>query len=79
MLILWEIGKLERCAQVAYTVEGGRVSNLQEIRGALDPAAPTVQDVGVDHGGLDAPVPQELLDRPDVVAVQQEVSCEGMP
>jgi hypothetical protein len=32
----------------------------------------------VDHRGLHAPVPQELLDRPDVVPTYEQMGREGM-
>jgi hypothetical protein len=34
--------------------------------------------MGVDHRRADIPVSQELLDRPDVVAVFEEMGGEGM-
>jgi len=41
-------------------------------------AAAHVEDVGVDHGGLDVFVPENLLDGSDVVAVHQEVGGKGV-
>ena len=32
--------------------------------------------MGIDHGGLDALVTQELLDRPDVISVFEEMGGE---
>ena len=34
--------------------------------------------MGVDHRRADIPVSQELLDRPDVIAVFEEMGGEGM-
>ena len=51
---------------------GGRV------QGAADAAAAAVEDMGVDHGGADVAVTQELLNRADVVAVFQEMRREGV-
>ena len=40
-------------------------------------AAPAaVEDVGVNHRGTDIPVTQQLLDRPDVVSVLEQVGGE---
>ena len=36
------------------------------------------QDKGVDHGRLDAPVAEELLDGADVVVIFQQVGGEGV-
>lgn len=38
-----------------------------------DPAPAAIQDVGVDHGRLDIMVPEQLLDRPDVIAREQQI------
>jgi hypothetical protein len=35
--------------------------------------------MGVDHGRLDAPVAEELLDRPDVIAIEQKVGRKAVP
>jgi len=34
--------------------------------------------MGVDHGGLNTAVPQKFLNRADVVAVFDQVSCEAV-
>jgi hypothetical protein len=39
------------------------------IEWALDSERSTVEDVGVDHGGLDVLVTEQILHRADVVAV----------
>ena len=41
-------------------------------------ATATVQDMGVDHGGADVLVSEELLDGADVVAVLEEMGGEGV-
>ena len=38
-------------------------SDSEEVRRALDSATSPIQHVGVDHGGLHAAVPRQLLDR----------------
>jgi hypothetical protein len=50
----------------------------QEIHRALDAPATTVEHMGVDHRGLHALVPEELLHGPNVVAVHQKVRGKGM-
>ena len=46
------------------------------VRRASDRARAPVQDVSVDHGRADVVVAQELLDRPDVVAIFQQMGGE---
>jgi hypothetical protein len=53
--------------------------SLQQVDRAPDSSAAAVQHVGVDHGGLHAPVPQKLLHRPNVIPVHEKVSREGVP
>ena len=48
------------------------------VERAADGQAAALQDVGVDHGGLDVLVAEELLDRADVVVVLQQVGGEGV-
>ena len=43
------------------------------VRWASDRARARVQNVSVGHGRADVVVAQELLDRPDVVAIFQEM------
>jgi hypothetical protein len=52
---------------------------FQGVNGAAHtPAAGTTHDVCVDHGRVDAAVPQQLLDRPNVIAVLDEMRGERM-
>lgn len=51
----------------------------QSVQRAVDPTPSPVQNVGVDHGGLEARMAQELLDGPDVVAAHQQMGREGVP
>ena len=58
----------------------GGLRPVEDVCRARHTAASRVpKDVGVDHGGLDIFVTEQLLDRPDVVAVLQEVGRKGMP
>ena len=43
-----------------------------------DAAAASVQHVAIDHGGARVFVAKELVDRAVVVAVFQEMGCEGV-
>jgi hypothetical protein len=51
---------------------------VQEVRRAPHPEAATVQDVGVQHGGLDVRVPQKLLHGADVGAALEQVGGEAV-
>ncbi len=53
---------------------GGATS--QVVRRTRHPLTPAVQDVGVDHRGLDAGVAQELLDSSDVVSLPEQFGGE---
>ena len=39
----------------------------------------SVKDVGIDHCRFDVPVPQQLLNRADVVPLLKQMRGEGMP
>jgi hypothetical protein len=45
---------------------------------ALDAEGAAIEDVGVDHGGRDVAVAEELLDGADVVSGFQKVGGEGV-
>jgi hypothetical protein len=49
------------------------------VEGAADGEGATIEDVGVDHGGGDVAVTEELLDGADVVARLEEVGGEAVP
>ena len=48
------------------------------VEGAADAEAASVEDVGVDHGGLPVAVAEEFLDRADIVAGLEQVRREGV-
>jgi hypothetical protein len=50
----------------------------EPIHRAPDAATAPIEDVGVDHCSVDVPMAQELLDRPDVVAILQQVGRKGV-
>jgi hypothetical protein len=59
---------------------GKGLSSGERVEGAADAsAACPLQDVGVNHRGLDVGVPEELLDGADVIAVLEEVCGERVP
>jgi hypothetical protein len=55
---------------------GAMSRDRQPIHRALDPGRPAVEDVRVDHDGAHVAVTEQLLDRPDVVAVFKQVGRE---
>ena len=61
----WETGKEGR-------------SNAEIVQGTERPGRP-VKDVGVDHGGGNIVVPEQLRNGADVGAALQQVGGEGMP
>ena len=56
-----------------------RRSNAEIIQGTRNALATLLEDVGVDHGGGNIIVPEQLLNGADVGAALQQVSGEGMP
>ena len=50
----------------------------QYVHRAADASSSAVEDVGVDHRGAHVPVAQQLLDRPDIVSVLEQVGGEGV-
>ena len=50
-----------------------RQADGQSVHRATDTPAPTVQDMGVNHSGRYIGMPEQLLNRPDVVAVLKQV------
>ena len=49
---------------------------VRRVGGALYPATAPIQDVGVDHGGTDVAVAEELPYGADVVAIFQQMRGE---
>ncbi len=65
-------------------IDGFRITRIgqglsQSVNRAADAFSTAVQNVGIDHGGLDIFMPQELLNGAIIVACLQEVSGERMP
>jgi hypothetical protein len=58
----------------------GRVrgSGSKAVRRASHAPPSSIQDMGVDHGGLDIVVAEQLLDSADVVAVLDQMRRKGM-
>jgi hypothetical protein len=52
--------------------------NPQGIDWAAHAPAATIQNMGVDHGGPDIFMTEQLLNRPEIISVLQEVGCEGL-
>ena len=50
-----------------------READGESIRRATDTPAPSVQDMGIDHSGRYIGMPEQLLNRPDVVAVLKQL------
>jgi hypothetical protein len=43
-----------------------------------DTSTPTIQNMGIDHRGFDIGMTQKFLHRADVVAILEQMRCEGM-
>lgn len=56
-----------------------RLGSGQDVRGASDTFPSPVQDMRVDHRCADVFMSQQLLDRPDIVPVFEQVSRKRMP
>jgi hypothetical protein len=64
-------------ADAVWAVSGR--SRSEPVGGAADAEWAAIENVGVDHGGPEVAVAEELLDGADVGAVLQEVGREGVP
>ena len=53
-------------------------NQLHKVRGTAYPQWAAVEHMGVDHGGTQIIMAQQLLDRADVLAPLQQVSCKGV-
>lgn len=47
-------------------------------RGGFDGKSAALKDVGVDHGGFDVLMTEQFLDGANIIAILQEMSCEGV-
>ena len=57
----------------------GRLGNEPSgVEGADDTVPAAAQDVGVDHRRADVAMPEQFLDRADVIAALEKLSGEGM-
>ena len=52
--------------------------HAEPIGGAADPSAPSIQDMGVDHGRADISMAKKFLDRPNIVPILKQVGGKGM-
>ena len=50
-----------------------QLPNSEAIEGTVHPLAASVKDMRVDHRRADIPIPEQFLNRTDVVAVFQQV------
>ena len=48
-------------------------SPSQAIHWAVDATPTAIQDMGVNHGRADIPVPEKLLDCPNIIAILKQV------
>jgi hypothetical protein len=78
--IPWTIRRLlvyERaCFAAGNLLECQSAYPSQEVERALDSTATPVEHMGVDHGRLHTLMPEQFLDRPDVVSVHEHVRRE---
>ena len=63
----------KRCHRLVEAPEARSVGRTPNTRGAA------IEDMRVDHRGGDVPVPEQILDRADVIAVFQEMGGERVP
>ena len=63
----------------SFAAEGRGVAGLELVEGAWATVGTLVEDVGVDHRGLEVTVAKQFLDGADVGAVFEQVCGEGVP
>ena len=54
-------------------------SNAEIVQGTRNALATLLKDVGVDHGGGNIVVPEQLLNGADIGSALKQVGGEGMP
>ena len=52
---------------------------LQKVSGAVDSHRASVENMGVDHGGVQIAVPHQFLDRADVLSTLQQMGGVMIP
>ena len=55
------------------------IASHSSIQWTQDSAGVAIKDVRIDLGRGDIPVPEQLLDGPDVIAHFEQMGCERMP
>src|SRR6476619_4127087 len=75
-LTCYSLAKRNHTARLS--MQHNKISTLQLVRWTPHPYPIPVQHVRVDHRRTHVRMAEELLNRPDVVAVLQEVRREGM-
>ena len=59
---------------------GSNRAVLKSVGGTADtPASGPVQNVGIDHRRFQILVPEQLLDRPDIISLVQQVGGKAVP
>ena len=68
---------------ISRVLYGFRISPLshppsKRIHGTSNPFSAPIQNMGIDHGRFHILVSQELLDRPDIISVFEQMDGKGI-
>ena len=70
---VWSLGSLGRCVS---RIPSARERCVLAVEWAAYAKAAAIEDVGVDHGGAEVTMAEQLLDGADVVAVPQKRTAQ---
>lgn len=77
-LQVWTLGSRGQSFPLLQWIRITPFVGLQQVGGAADPEGAAVDDMGVDHGGVQITVAHQLLDGSDVLAAFEQVSGKAM-
>lgn len=77
-LQVWALGSRGQSFPLLQWIRITPFAGLQKVGGAADPEGAAVDDMGVDHGGVQITVAHQLLDGSDVLAAFEQVSGKAM-
>ena len=77
-LQVWTLGSRGQSFPLLQWIRITPFVGLQQVGGAADPEGAAVDDMGVDHGGVQITAAHQLLDGSDVLAAFEQVSGKAM-
>ena len=63
----------------SYRSDLGGITSGEPIHWTEHASWSPIENMGIDHGGFDVLVAEQLLNGADIVAVLEQVGCKGVP